>query len=66
MIMEYDTNGGSDGDWYSIHGNIDQFFKAARATFENYLKTNMNYNKHKDNTLVKNIRISKNYGEHEL
>lgn len=66
VIMEYDTNGGSDGNWYSIHGNIDQFFKAARATFENYLKTNMNYNKHKDNTLVKNTRISKNYGEHEL
>ena len=38
LIMEYDTNGGSNGNWYSIHGNIDQYFKAARATLERYIK----------------------------
>lgn len=38
LIMEYSTNGGIHGDWYSIHGNIDQYFKAARATLERYMK----------------------------
>ena len=38
LIMEYDTNGGSNGNWYSIHGNIDQYFKAARAILERYIK----------------------------
>ena len=38
LIMEYSTNGGSHGDWYSIHGNIDQYFKAARETLERYIK----------------------------
>ena len=38
LIMEYSTNGGTHGDWYSIHGNIDQYFKAARATLERYVK----------------------------
>lgn len=38
LIIEYTTNGGNDGNWYSIHGNIDQYFKAARATLEGYIK----------------------------
>lgn len=38
VIMEYTTNGGEHGNWYSIHGNIDQYFKAARATLERYMK----------------------------
>ena len=35
--MEYTTNGGDHGNWYSIHGNIDQYFKAARTTLEKYM-----------------------------
>lgn len=38
LIMEYATNGGNDGDWYCVHGNIDQYFKAARTTLERYMK----------------------------
>lgn len=38
LIMEYSTNGGNHGNWYSIHGNIDQYFKAARATLERYIQ----------------------------
>lgn len=38
LIMEYSTNGGNHGNWYSIHGNINQYFKAARATLERYIK----------------------------
>lgn len=37
VIMEYTTNGGDHGNWYSIHGNIDQYFKAARTTLEKYM-----------------------------
>lgn len=38
VIMEYDTNGGDNGNWYCIHGNIDQYFKAARETLEEYIQ----------------------------
>lgn len=38
VIMEYDTNGGGNGNWYCIHGNIDQYFKAARETLEEYIQ----------------------------
>lgn len=38
LIIEYTTNGGNHGDWYCIHGNIDQFFKSARVTLERYMK----------------------------
>lgn len=38
VIMEYDTNGGGNGNWYCIHGNIDQYFKAARETLEKYIQ----------------------------
>lgn len=38
LIIEYTTNGGSHGNWYCIHGNIDQYFNAARATLERYMK----------------------------
>ena len=38
VIMEYTTNGGDNGNWYCIHGNIDQYFKAARETLERYMK----------------------------
>lgn len=38
LIMEYTTNGRDHGNWYSIHGNIDQYFKSAKATLERYIK----------------------------
>lgn len=38
LIMEYATNGGEYGNWYSIHGTIDQYFKAEKATLERYIK----------------------------
>ena len=38
LIIEYTTNGGNHGNWYCIHGNIDQYFNAARATLERYMK----------------------------
>lgn len=37
VIMEYDANGGNNGDWYCIHGNIDEYFENARKTLEEYL-----------------------------
>ena len=37
LIMEYSTNGGNHGDWCQVHGNIDQYFKAARDTLERYI-----------------------------
>ena len=38
VIMEYETNGGSDGLWYRIHGDINEFFDRAKKYFEDYLK----------------------------
>lgn len=38
VIMECTTNGGDHGNWYCIHGNIDQYFKAARETLELFIK----------------------------
>lgn len=38
VIMEMDTNGGDDGFWYMIHGNIDEYFEAARSNLESYME----------------------------
>ena len=37
VIMEMDTNGGDDGIWYMIHGNIDEYFESARKELERYI-----------------------------
>ena len=34
VIMEIDTDGGDDGFWYMIHGNIDEYFESARKELE--------------------------------
>lgn len=39
VIMEMDTNGGNDWFWYMIHGNIDEYFEAARSNLESYMET---------------------------
>lgn len=38
VIMEYDTNGGNEGDWYSIHGTVDEYLENARKTLLNHIK----------------------------
>ena len=38
VIMEYIYGGGTKGDWYRIHGDIEEYFESARRNFANYLK----------------------------
>lgn len=38
VIIEYIFGGDVNGDWYSIHGNIEEYFESARKKFEAYLK----------------------------
>lgn len=37
VIMEYDTNGGSCGDWFRIHGTVDEYLENARKTLTDYI-----------------------------
>lgn len=38
VIMEYDTNGGSCGDWFRIHGTVDEYLENARKTLTDYIR----------------------------
>lgn len=37
VIMEYDTNGGSCGDWFRIHGTVDEYLENTRKTLTDYI-----------------------------
>ena len=38
VIMEIDTNGGNNGLWYQVHGDIDEYFEKAKETLRDYMR----------------------------